>query len=66
MSASSIVRAVFVDEAGDMHDLLIGAAILLGLLLLDVCAQYWGVDTRFDVETRFDREWRDRRPYWWF
>ena len=54
MSASSVVFAVTSRQAGRMSDLLLGAAILAALILLDLLAMRFGVDTR-----------RDESSVWW-
>ena len=43
-----------------MQDLLIGAAILVALIVLDVCAQRFGVDTRYGADMR------EPPNVWWF
>jgi hypothetical protein len=57
MSASSIDVARPAREAGRMHDLLIFAAIVLALILLDLLALRFGADSRKAAERPSDTWW---------
>ena len=50
MSASSLVRASVSRDVGRMQDVLIGAAILLALVALDLLALRYGADTRHSTD----------------